>query len=67
MPHCAEAVLFVKRRPEIPRLLFALRFKAASHLYLEQMRKLLQELLPEVRQLAEQLGNELDLVRVVQG
>jgi tetratricopeptide (TPR) repeat protein len=60
----AEAVPFVTESGD-PRLLFALRFKAASHLYYLERNAEAAELLPQVRQLAEQLGNELDLVRVV--
>jgi transcriptional regulator with XRE-family HTH domain len=48
-----------------PYLLFALHFKTANHLcHLERYREAAQ-CLPQVRNLAERLGNELDLVRVL--
>jgi tetratricopeptide (TPR) repeat protein len=48
-----------------PHLLFALHFKTANHLcHLERYWEA-AERLPQVRELAERLGNELDLVRVL--
>jgi transcriptional regulator with XRE-family HTH domain len=47
------------------RLLFALRFKTAKALCALDRVAEAEELLPTVRDLAERLGNELDLVRVV--
>ncbi len=48
-----------------PRLLFALRFNTADNLCQLDRHAEAADLLPVVRELAEQLGNELDLVRVV--
>ena len=48
-----------------PRLLFALRFNMADNLCQLDRHAEAADLLPVVRELAERLGNELDLVRVV--
>lgn len=48
-----------------PHLLFALHFKTANHLCHLERYKEAAKCLPEVRDLAERLGNELDLVRVL--
>ena len=59
-----DAAPFVKTSGE-PHLLFALLFKIVNHLcYLERYGEA-SERLPQVRELAVQQGNELDLIRVV--
>ena len=60
----AEAVHFVEASGDA-RLLFALRFKSANHLCHLERHEEAAELLPEVRELAIQQGNELDLLRLV--
>ena len=47
------------------RLLFALRFETSKDLCALERHAEAAKLLPEVRKLAERLGNELDLVRVL--
>jgi len=59
-----EAERFVKASGDA-RLLFALRFKSANHLcHLGRFEEAVK-LLPEVRKLAVQQGNELDLLRLL--
>ncbi len=48
-----------------PRLLFALRFKVANNLWHLKRYQEAEGLLSELRELAVQLGNELDLIRIV--
>jgi transcriptional regulator with XRE-family HTH domain len=60
----AEAVPFVEAADN-PRLLFALRFKSANNLYHLKRYQEAAALLPQVRELAVQLGNELDLIRLL--
>jgi tetratricopeptide (TPR) repeat protein len=59
-----EAAPFVKASRDT-RLLFALCFKAANHLCQLGRYQEASERLPQIRALAIQQGNELDLVRVV--
>jgi transcriptional regulator with XRE-family HTH domain len=59
-----EAAPFVEASGDL-RLLFALRFETAKDLCAMESYPEAAKLLPEVRELAEQLGNELDFVRVV--
>jgi len=59
-----QAALRVDARRE-PRLWFALRFQQAVNLCHLKKHEEAGELLPEVRGLASQLGNESDLVRVL--
>ncbi|MEA2604408.1 MAG: hypothetical protein QOF89_5400 [Acidobacteriota bacterium] len=47
------------------RQLFAFRFKSANHLYHLERYEEAAKLLPPVRELAVQQGNELDLLRVI--
>jgi tetratricopeptide (TPR) repeat protein/transcriptional regulator with XRE-family HTH domain len=59
----AEATVLL-RASDDPRLLFILHFKKANHLcHLERYEEA-AKLLPQVRELAIQQGNELDLIRV---
>ena len=60
----AEAVPFVETAGDL-RLLFALRFETANDLCAIGQYAKAAELLPKVRELAVQLSNELDLIRVV--
>ena len=60
----AEAAPFVEASGDL-RLLFALRFETAKDLCAMESYPEAAKLLPEVRELAERLGNELDFVRVV--
>jgi transcriptional regulator with XRE-family HTH domain len=60
----AEAAPFVEAAKD-PRLLFALRFKTANNLYQLKRYTETAELLPRIRELALQLGNELDLIRLL--
>ncbi|HTG32031.1 MAG TPA: helix-turn-helix transcriptional regulator [Thermoanaerobaculia bacterium] len=59
-----EATPFVEASGDL-RLLFALRFETAKDLCATESYAKAANLLPEVRELAERLGTELDLVRVV--
>lgn len=58
-----EAAPFVEARGD-RRLIFALRFEIAKGLWALERFAEAQELLPDVRERAIDLGNELDLVRV---
>jgi transcriptional regulator with XRE-family HTH domain len=60
----AEATPFVEASGD-PRLLFALFFETVNDLCAVERHAEAAKLLPEVQKLAEQLGNELDLIRVV--
>ncbi|HTG35442.1 MAG TPA: hypothetical protein VLB76_21175 [Thermoanaerobaculia bacterium] len=60
----AEAAPFVEASGD-PHLLFALRFETANDLCAVERWANAAELLSEVQELAVQLGNELDLIRVV--
>jgi transcriptional regulator with XRE-family HTH domain len=60
----AEAAPFVEASGDL-RLLFALRFETSKDLCALERHADAAKLLPDVRELAERLGNELDLVRVV--
>jgi tetratricopeptide (TPR) repeat protein len=59
-----EAAPFVEASGDA-RQLFAFRFKSANHLYHLERYAEAAKLLPQVRELAVQQGNELDLLRVV--
>ncbi len=59
----AEAAPFVEACGDA-RQLFAFRFKSANHLHHLECNEEAAELLPQVRELAVQQGNELDLLRV---
>jgi tetratricopeptide (TPR) repeat protein len=59
-----EAVPFVEAAAD-PRLLFALRFKTANNLYHLERYQEAAEWLPKIRELAVELGNELDLIRLL--
>jgi transcriptional regulator with XRE-family HTH domain len=59
-----EAAPFVEASGDL-RLLFALRFETVKDLCAVERYAKAAELLPEVRELAQGLGNELDLVRVL--
>ncbi|HSK81238.1 MAG TPA: helix-turn-helix transcriptional regulator, partial [Thermoanaerobaculia bacterium] len=59
-----EAIPYLERSRE-PRLLFGLWFNKADNLYHLGRHAEAAELLPEVRRLAVQQANELDLVRVL--
>lgn len=60
----AEAAPFVEASGD-PRQLFALRFKSANHLHHLERYEEAAKLLPQVREMAVQQGNELDLVRLL--
>jgi transcriptional regulator with XRE-family HTH domain len=60
----AEATPFIEVAGD-PHLLFALHFETAKDLCAVEQYAKAAKLLPEVRKLAVQLGNELDLIRVV--
>jgi transcriptional regulator with XRE-family HTH domain len=60
----AEAAPFVKAAGD-SHLLFALQFETAKDLCAVEQYAKAAKLLPEVRELAAQLGNDLDLIRVV--
>ncbi len=60
----AEAAPFIEASGD-SRLLFALRFETVKDLCAMEQYAKAAKLLPEVRELAAQLGNELDLIRVV--
>lgn len=60
----AEAVPFVEASRDL-HLLFALRFKVANIFCQLRRYEEAADLLPQVRELAVQQGNELDLIRVV--
>lgn len=59
-----EAAPWIERSRD-PRLLFGLRFNRADNLYHLGRYREAAELVPDVRQLAVQQANELDLVRVL--
>ncbi len=60
----AEAAPFIKAAGD-PHLLFALHFETAKDLCAVEQYAKAAKLLPKVQELAVQLGNELDLIRVV--
>ncbi|HKI04877.1 MAG TPA: helix-turn-helix transcriptional regulator [Thermoanaerobaculia bacterium] len=60
----AEAAPYVEASGD-PRQLFALRFKTANNLWHLERHTEAAELLPEIREMAVRLGNELDLLRLL--
>jgi transcriptional regulator with XRE-family HTH domain len=59
-----EALPIIEATADL-RLSFALHFKIANNLWHLKRYQEAEDLLPELRELAVQLGNELDLIRIV--